>query len=413
MKHRARILLAAGLLLAPAATPASAQVANHVSVGIDLAASGGLGHSVWGLSLGYWSTGAHGHWYRVDPRSVHSNCWADIYDPFWHDPFWGDPFWHDPWLDPWTGSSLGCSSHGFGRLPYYGWPFASGFWVGGPSVRWGSSFAFGFGGFSRRHLWGRSGWWNHGRWGAWDYGHRPGYGYRRYVVRDRHPRAGRGVRRSPLFGPRYKVDPRVYVTDNGPERPVSKAVPRDARGDVLQPERGRRPGPSDTATRRAKPRSRLGDPSAPRDRAQASPRARPTARGDRPTVRTRPTARTRPAVRTRPTAGTRPAVRTRPTARPRPAVRTKPTSRTRPTARVGPTARTRPTVGVGARPTATARPAPVRRSPPKARPAPSKSPLPKARPAPAKRPAPKVRPARRPPPPKGKPTRRPARRRGG
>lgn len=401
MKHRARILLAAGLLLAPAATPASAQVANHVSVGIDLAASGGLGHSVWGLSLGYWSTGAHGHWYRVDPRSVHSNCWADIYDPFWHDPFWGDPFWHDPWLDPWTGSSLGCSSHGFGRLPYYGWPFASGFWVGGPSVRWGSSFAFGFGGFSRRHLWGRSGWWNHGRWGAWDYGHRPGYGYRRYVVRDRHPRAGRGVRRSPLFGPRYKVDPRVYVTDNGPERPVSKAVPRDAGGDVLQPERGRRPGPSDTATRRAKPRSRLGDPSAPRDRAQASPRARPTARGDRP------------AVRTRPTAGTRPAVRTRPTARPRPAVRTKPTSRTRPTARVGPTARTRPTVGVGARPTATARPAPVRRSPPKARPAPSKSPLPKARPAPAKRPAPKVRPARRPPPPKGKPTRRPARRRGG
>ena len=383
MKQGMKVLLATGVLLvsATAPGPGSAQVANHVSARIGLASGGGLDQSSWGLSLGYWDAGVGGHWYRVDPGFFHTGCWGDVHAPSWHDIFWHDP-WHDPWLDPWTG----CAWYGVG----FGWP----------------GYGLGFGWPARRHVRVYAGWWDYPLWsdygpaGWWDYGYRPRWSHRpRYAIHDVYPQGrGRVGRRSPIFGPRYKVDPRVYVTDNGPERRVSKAVPRDPRTGVLRPD-NRRADPPDRSTRRAKPRTGEGAQVRPGTRPRTPPQARPRVR---PKAPIRPTARARPGVRTRPTAQARPTARAKPTARARPTVRTRPM----------PITRRSPSRRPGAVPKA--RPDPGRRPVPKVRPAPTRRPAPKVRSAPARRPAPKVRPARRPPP-KGKPKakRPPVRRRGG
>ncbi len=428
MKKPTIVLAAAAVLSGPVA--GTAQVYEHVAGGIGLTAnhypgqSYGLGiglprHATgfafhtgssvsfgfgFGLGLGNPHHGYGGYLYNAYPfgfRSPRHYCRDYVwFDPFrycgtpyghgWFDPWWEpvvfvpsprwhfgwyghgwyDPFWHDPWYDRWA---------------YHGWdPY-------------------------------RSHW-----------GFRTVYYDRGYA----HPRV---ASRSPLFGPRYKEDPRpyVYVSDNGPERPVSRAVPRGDRTAVPATEgawrtAGRRGGEvrAEPETRTARPRVRerpgtgQGQPSStsaqprtPRTRSgglvvtPGSPvrTSRPDTNREDPGTSSRPRS-SRPVVVTpvptrsaRPTAGRATAPSTR-RATPQAGRTTPPRVRTRPDAtpsrRVTPTRASAPT---------RARPAPAKTvSKPKVRSAPSRSRSapPKAGSAPPRRSPPKSSPPRRSAPPR-------------
>ncbi len=154
----------------------------------------------------------------------------------------------------------------------------------------------------------------------------------------------RPVRRSPLFGPRYKEDPRVYVTDNGPQRPTSRVAPRVRYGERARPApTTSRTGASD-AIRKAKPRN-------PGATGRIAPR--PGQRGS--------------AVRAAGRADEAGAARTRRAARPRPPS-ARPASRSAPPAAKPATRNARPKARSTKSAPPKARPA-TRSAPPKPRPA--------------------------------------------
>jgi hypothetical protein len=360
MNNAKNFLLVAGLLAIPAT--GSAQEPTHFSIGIGLAArthpvfwSGfgvGLAHqprsegAFPGLgAFAHGSSPALGHGYHDDYGYGHHDgrspydCW--------------DYLWYDPWF--------GCNQYVFVGYPSLGWwnPHPAWWWqfgfLGWPSPRyvryhWYAYGPFGYGGldwwYPRPH-----GYVYHGYDGG---GYLTPRGYRSGGhAKPRGHSGDRIIRGSPLFGPRYKEDPRTYVTDNGPERPVSRAVPRGSRADVRDFDGRRRPRETSN-TRRARPRGE-----------------------------------TKPAT----TRSAPPKLRTRTASPPR--------ARAKPRA---PTPKARP--GTPSRPTPKAKPATPKRSTPKARPAPAKRPPPKA--SAPKRPAPKARPT-----PRRSGTSKPPPRRGG
>ena len=443
MRRSSAFLIIAAALAAPAM--GTAQVADHVS----LYRGGGLGlrsYSSFGAGFGF-HVGGFGAslGFSVGFGTGFYDNYHGLYRPF------NTPFvhcWDDYWYDPYD------ACHGFGPFwgPGYGYwsaynPWRFGF-LGWPSPRHVRSHWYGFSPFWSDY-WGPS-------WGGYDYWYGPRY--RRYYD---YP-GTRVVRRTPLYGPRFKEYPAppVYVTDNGPERPVSRlggnrgaggfgtginrpddrgsyaigtrtARPRDGSDARPTPPRVRARPRADggaTTTPRARPRSSAGgsDQARPRDTRTIRPGVvqRPpiaTSRPDtrRPSTRSAPT-RVRqpnpirsapPRVRSRPMPRERiepprreaPGVRSTPSRRPSPTVRSFP-SRT-------PTPRARP--APSRMPTPKARSAPSRGSAPKARAAPSRAPRPSARPAPSRAPKPKARSA----PARGSgsrksPPRRPARRPG-
>ncbi len=408
------------------AAPASAQISLHFSAG-----------------FGFGGGGYHQPLFATPLHCQESFLLDDPFDPgygsgtLYHDPFPGPLFGH---------GSLFANCHhyiavGFpAYAPYgYGWaPYGHGWF--GPA-----RFGFGFPGWSlRRHI--RSHFryatfgigfhsrdWGWGRGWGWEYRHRHAYhpydrGYYGW-----HPYQGgyrsrdRVVRRSPLYGPRFKEYPApIYVTDNGPERPVSRAVPRSA-----QPRGTADAGRTDDGSasvrgvRSARPRGGSGAATAPPTRPPtrtARPRgAEDTRTADPPRVRARP--RNEPAqagrrperTRTPPSAKPAPGRPTPPTVRPAPAPKpaTPPVRRT--PSRRGATPEARP---VPSRPPA-ARPAtPTRRAAPKVRPAtpgarstPATKPQARSRPKspsrPVVRPAPRSRGTSPPKPPTRRPPRRP------
>lgn len=446
MQHARAILVAAAMLAGPAT--AGAQVTNHVSWQMGLAAGGhpswtapgiglayqpvGLGRGIsFGLGLGvsfglgigvyddYWGGYRHGFLGR-------SHCWDSyLYDPFLYDPFfdcWGlgpfgySPFGWDGWYSPWWRpyGFLGWPSHRYVAQHYYAW-------APGWSYGWAPTWSYGWAPGWSRYTYGLYGgrYWGFGDW------------YRDWAYQPRRHYASRGYGgRSPLFGPRFK-EPPVYVTDNGPERPVATLRPRGpngALGDIDSRRGGSRIGDGaaqlrGTGVRTARPRNQPGARTAtPRPSTRGTPSAtrRPSPiRSTPPKVTRRPEGITsrRPTPTRRPT----PQTRSGPSRRPQPAART-PTPRRMPT-----TVRTSPPKRQPAVRTAPRRPAikstaprrsppkvrssAPRRSPPKARPAPRRAP-PKARPAPRRSP-PKARPAPKRPPKAPVKRSAPPRRRGG
>ena len=433
MKLASRVVLMAGMLTVPAA--GTAQVANHVSARLDLAAAGQATFwSGWGLGLAYqpvfrspgFGLGASSHVSIGIGFSSYHDGYLGGYQDGWGLSHCWDYLLHDPFLD--------CGSYlpvGFGPFGWWGppspWLRPYGF-LGWPSPR-----------YLRRHLYatspfrygGYSGWYD--GWGGYPgYGWSgyPGYGwggdyrhFRRYYVADGYGgrvspygyRSGRGaVLRSPLFGPRFKERPEVYVTDNGPERPVSDLTRRGT-------------GASGVGVAGAGDRTDVGSRAA-RPWARAVPRtARPRGDGDaKATGEDTRRATPRPATR-RPPIGTGsptpvrttpPKVRKRPEAAPRtgastpkrqPIVRTTPPRR-EPIVRTTPPRREPIVRTTPPRRGPVARPAIPRRSQPGARQAPSRRPAPKVRSAPPRRSPPKARSA---PPRRSPPKARPAPRRSG
>ena len=424
MKRLATITAFAAFPFIPLA--GTAQVGDHVSTSLSLGLSAhsyaahgaqvGFGFS-FGIGLGfslhhrdpYYDSHHFGLHDPLWPRPLH--CW----DSFWFDPFQpchgyfavGYPtydYWG--WYSPWRFGFLGWPSPRYVRSHWWSPPF----WTHYYSPFWADSYAWGFG----RRGWG----YGYDRWDRYYPVYRPYYDYA-----DPHSRV---VRRSPLYGPRYKEYPAppVYVTDNGPERPVSRAVPRslgpggvfdgtDSDGNLDR--RGARltDGPrtarprTGTDARAARPRTGAETrTSPPRVRARPAPTARPApSRRPGSTARSAPTRRPAPGVRSAPSSRRpSPAVRSAPSSRrPTPTVRSAPSSRRpTPTVRSAPSSR-RPTPTVRSapssrRPTPTVRSAPSR-TPPKVRRAPSRAPKPSVRAAPrgsSSRKAPPRRPARRP-----------------
>ena len=396
--RRASTLLIAGamLSLSPAVEPlgpghASAQFANHVSFSLGFGLSWGGSATSFGFGSGYHDYGYYDDAYGLGYDSYRPapfllrQCW----DPLWFDPFADcggffpigfSPFGAWSWYSPWRFGFVGWPSNRYVRSRGFGFgPFWSGTYAWGydPYWDWGSSWGPGWSWDHPSRGWNR---WRRGydRWayddgyGGWGWS-RPydrGYRYDRYDRFDRHGR--RVVQRSPLYGPRFKEDPQepVYVTDNGPYRPVSSAMPRggDAgRGRVssdgysdrrpgraeqprtARPRTGTVAGAGDGAAaqvpgrvRTARPRtgsdarggSGTDNREAPGGRTagprrgidtrtsppQVRPRPQPTTRGDdsRPTMTTRPTPTRRPVptIRSAPSATRQPAVRPPTTQRP-------------------------------------------------------------------------------------------------
>ena len=439
MKRAHVSLIIAAALAAPAA--GTAQVADHVSMytggGLGLRAHTSFGFSVggWGASMGV-SLGL-GSGYAHDPYGIYrpfhtpsAHCWDD----FWYDPYYGcqafDPFW-GPGYGFWSWYNLR-------RAGFLGWP----------SRRYVRSHWYAFSPFwgDYHYGWPGSGWGWYSGYHNWDwYGPR----YDRYYD---YP-STRVVRRTPLYGPRFKEYPAppVYVTDNGPERPVSRAVPRfgagsgasvdltdrDRMGGVYSiQDRTRKARPRDGADAtpapprvRARPRADGGASAAPQARPRggtggsrvAAPRPRDT-RTIRPGIERPPVTTSRPDTR-RPSTRSAPARIRQPTpirsapprvrSRPAPRERIEPPRREAPGVRSTPSRRPSPTVRSfpSRMPTPRARPTPSRTPTPKARSAPRGS-APRARPAPSRAPKPKARSAPRSSGNKKSPPRRPARRPG-
>lgn len=423
MRKANLFLIVAVVLSAPVTS--TAQVTDHVSFysgsdlglrsfgagfGLNVGAWGALGFSM-GFGTGYYHD--YSGFYRpFNTQSVH--CWDDLrYDPYYDcepfGPFWGPGYGYGGWHNPWRLGFLGWPSPRYVRSHRYAFaPFWSDYYYGWPGNSWG---------------------WYSG-YDNWDW-YGPGYG--RYYD---HP-STRVVRRTPLYGPRFKEYPvpPVYVTDNGPERPVSRAMPRlgagpsgsvdiigrEDRGVYSIQDRARKARPRGNADAkpatpprvRARPRADGGTNPTPQARPRsgtrgtdvAAPRARDT-RTIRPGVRRPPVATSRPDTRapsTRsaparirqptPIRSVPPRVRDRSTPRERIQLpgREAPRVRSTPSRRPSPTARSFPS----RMPTPRARPAPSRAPKPKARSAPSRGSAPRARPAPSRAPKPKARPAPR------------------
>ena len=418
MKLASKVVLVVGMLTIPAA--GTAQVANHVSMRLGMfAADQPAFWSGHGVGLAYQPV-SEGVWFGFGFNSYHDD-YRDGYHDGWGLSHCWDYLWYDPFLD-----CRGYQPVGFGPFGWQGihspWFGSFGF-LGWPSPR-----------YVRRHWYAASPFWYdgysswHGGWGGY-----PGYGWRGYpsygwggdwyggrVTRYGYDSRGRAVGRTPLFGPRFKERPTVYVTDNGPERPVAGLSPRGGR--ATQDDIVGSSGRTNTGSRATLPGVR-DTPRTARPRGQGNTGAvRPATRiaNPRPATRRPPVRTSRPSpVRTAP-----PKVRKRPVAAPRagsvtprrqPMVRTAPPRR-KPIARPTTPRRSQP----GARPAPSRRPtpqvrsAPPRRFPPTARSAPPKRSPPKVRAAPPRRSPPKVRPApRRSGGAKAPAKRSPPRRRGG
>ena len=333
MKNLRRALLSAALLAIPAA--GSAQLTGHVSIGIGLAAQ--TQPVYWpGFGIGLAHQSAHnGAYLGVGFSADLGN--SDYYDDYGYGHHGGwDPYdcWDYLWYDPWFGCNRYYPVGYFG--PWWDWH----------RPMWGF---FGFPGWPsyrvvHHHWYGFSPYW-HGGWGGYP-GHY-GQGWNRYRYRSpvryvhdpydgggyatpRGYRSGgratprgytggdRIVRGSPLFGPRYKENPKkVYVTDNGPEKPVSRAVPRGTRTEGVTPGRnGTRTTPD---ARRARPR---GDTKATTTRAGT----RPGTRAAVPTTRRTPTRTAKPVT----TRSTRPAPKPKASVPRRPAPKPKASAPRRP-----------------------------------------------------------------------------------
>lgn len=379
----------------------AAQVTGHVSMSLGFGSSAHINSAHGPLARFGLSSGIgmgfplhHDQYYDDDYR-------FGVYEPFWTRPLhcW-DLLWYDPfqpchgyffvgfpvydywsWHSPWRFGFVGWPSHRYVRAHWWSSPF----WTHYPSPFWADDYAWGF-----------------GRW-RW----RSGY--------DRHAQV---VRRSPLYGPRYKEypTPPVYVTDNGPERPVSRAVPRSAgRADRVDPVDS--DGYLDRRGTRRTDGARTARPRPGTDVRTARPRTGAdidTSRQGRPRVRARP--EPTPRMRIEPPKRQSPKARPAPSSRrPAPIVRSAPSSR-RPTpiARPAPSRRPSPTVrsAPSRRPTPRLRSAPSRKPAPKARSTRTRAPAPKARPAPSRAPKPKARPAPRGSGSRKAPPRRPVRRPG-
>ena len=393
MKNANRLLITAAVLGIPAT--GAAQEFTHLSIGIGLAspthfadrhaasagsahhprsggASAGFGASAYGSSLG---PGRFGYYH--DYRGYgHRGGWRpfDCWDFFWD-----------------------CDAYVLFGHPGFGWwnPYLAWWWPSG-LTGWPSLRLFHFHRVVHGPFW----------YGGWDWRHPHYHGVRHhhprsYVYHDRgsgyvtprgyrsHGRAkprghsgDRIVRGSPLFGPRYKEDPRDRVTDNGRNRRGSKAVPRGTRAKVGEAGGRRRSG---DYTRRARPRSEA----APVPTRTRPPKLR-TRTGSPSGVRATPTRTPSPKARTGTGGRPAPAVRTTPTRRTTPVTRPATRRRAAPAVRTTPTRRTTPGV----------RPSTSRRSNGTARSAPSRTSSSRAKPTPpTKRSRPKVRtPAGRPPP---------------
>ncbi len=428
MKKSTMILAAAAVLSGPA--PAATQVYEHVSGGIGLTANHypdqgygpGIGlarpaagialHSGGGVSFGFGfgfgigSQGYGSHLYNAYPFVLQPRYHCRDY--IWMDPFrYCGTYYRHGWSDPWWGPVVFVPSPRF----HFGW-YSHGWYSPYRPDPWYDRWAY-------------RGWdpyWGHR-------GYRTVY-YDRGGAYDRGYAQPRVASRSPLFGPRYKEDPgpHVYVSDNGPERPVSKAVPRGDRtarpspgSDGVQPTAGRRRGDAraQPETRTARPRVRERpetgqgaststppQPRIPRTRSgglvitPGSPvrTSRPDTKREDPGTASRPGSR-RPVV-----------VTPAPTRRAKPSTGRVTPSRGRATPQVGratpPKVRTRPDAAPTRRVTpsrpatpARARPAPKRTgaTAPKVRPAPSRtrSAPPKASSAPPRRSPPKSSPPKR------------------
>lgn len=418
-----------------------AQVSNHVSASLGLGLSA-HSYSTHGTRVGFGLSFGIGLGFSLHDRDpYHDSYHFGLHDPLWPSVHCWDSFWYDPfqpchgyfavgypaydywgWYSPWRFGFLGWPSPRYVRSHWWSPPFWTPFWA--------DDYAWGFGGRG----WGYGGWgYGYDRWDRYYPAYSPYYDYA-----DPHTRV---VRRSPLYGPRYKeypAPPPVYVTDNGPERPVSRAVPRSVgpggtfdgtnRDDLNR--RGARltDGPrtarprTGTDVRTARPRTGADvRTSPPRVRARPQPSTRntgqtPASRRPESTARPAPTRRPAPAARPAPSRRPAPAVRSAPsTRRPSPTVRSAPsTRRPSPAVRSAPSSR-RPSPMVRSapsrRPSPAVRSAPSRGSTPKARSAPSRTP-PKARSAPSRAPKPKVRAAPRGSSGRKAPPRRPARRPG-
>ncbi len=179
----------------------------------------GLGHEIWMLEwCAPWRSGV----LRLFPAGRLRGVWCAPYffrpvRAYWPVPAlaaWG---WGDPW---------------FGYRGRPGW--SSRVWVaagwGAPRLDWR-----GFGHWRRM----RDPWPRGLRGGGWDRGR---------------------VSRSPLFGPSYKEHPRALVTDNGPRRPVSKAVPKGDRPAMATPRGYTRRDEGRIRTGAAKTRGSAGSP---------------------------------------------------------------------------------------------------------------------------------------------------------
>ena len=342
MRYKRRFLLIAAVwvtapTLALPAPPSEAQVANHVSSSIALRTSAGpafgtgfalgFGHrppsdaAFFGIGLSRQGLAVSAGYSSYDDYYSAYGSYAnpDYYGDYSYDTFHGgigsgcrDLWWHSPWADPWLDPWAGCFTYlsvGYAPFGWSGWygPGVS-FFFGWPAPRFGGSWHH----YGEVFAWGRGGSWDWGwppayryGWDPYDYAYYGAHGYGHY------PRVtSRIARRSPLFGPRYKETPRVYVTDNGPARPTSKAVPRrgaPGAGGVVQGNAGYRGRTGSVpGTRTARPRSgtepRTSAPSVrPRTRTgSAQPRPK-VVRPDRGSANTRgrvvprpPTRRVRP-----------------------------------------------------------------------------------------------------------------------
>lgn len=408
MKRFASMFLQAAALAAPVS--AAAQAANHVSWGLDAGWGARAGHAaVWNPFV---AAGSHGAAY-LDGGGRWSLSVSFGGLPAYHDGFcgWAPGRWShglgrcgayghghlgcgpvpwDPWgWDDWSGHGgfldcgLGPRRHGhrgfWGRRAW-DWPLVTA--LAWPSWRAGPFVLFVHRPFVVRphsFFWyGADYWAPHG---YVDAGHAPGVVGRAAWTGRR--RDDRPVRRSPLFGPRYKEAPRVYTTDNGPHRPTSRAVPRvrdsngvapappprgDARTESVRKAKPRNP---DATARRAPRPGQRGPAARAVPRAAPRPQARPATRGSRPQVKPatrRAPPQARPATRgSRPQA--RPATR-RPPPQARPATRgsrpqVKPATRGAPSQPRPATRRARPKPQpVAKRPSARAKPPAASKRPP-------------------------------------------------
>lgn len=381
MKNIRRVLLSAALLALPGT--GTAQLTGHLSIGIGVGTypafrsgfglapqpgpgstylgvgfSAGFGLSAYDDGYGY---GHHGGWHH-----------------------WDDPWdcWHYEWYDPL-----------FGCRPYFA-PGLFGPWWGWHRPMWGFYGYLGWPSYRvvHHHWYGYSPW--HGGWNwypdryrwRWDrYRYRPPVRYVHDPYEDRGYATPRGyrsggratsrgysgdriVRDSPLFGPRYKEEPRrARVTDSGRNTGGTRGTADDVR----------RARPRDGTTRSTPPKLRT--------RPETTTTVRPT-----PTRRATP--RAKPATPRRTTPVVRPPTTRRPSSTARPS-----TSRATPKARPN----------TSQRPTTRVRPTTSRRSPPKVRPAPTRRPPARAS-APKRAPKPKASPPKRAPKPRASPPKRSA-----
>ncbi len=412
MTYRKNFLITIGVLALPGAAEGQAPLPAHASMQLGLAEYGGpavgsrpglaVGHpapdegfsfgfgaSPYGISLGFSYTDYYDGYYGDEAYDfevgfIYFNCW----DPLWYLAFPDCAWHHYPTITP-----------GFAWWGGYR-PWWNPHYVGWPSRRYLQShrhrYAYYRGPFHRSWGYGYPRWGWYSGYGHWAWDDSPDYGYasRWGYVSPYGYRSGsvEVVRRSPLFGPRYKESPRVYVTDNGPERPTSRAVPRngtpDPRGVGVRDRRGNRGSGAEGRT--ARPRVRV-RPESGQDTRTPSARARPQ--------RPQPSAGSAPrGVRPPPSAGTTPPkARVRPAGPPKvrpPASRPSPSYRTSrpPTAKRSPPKVRRPPTAKRS-PPKVRRPPTTKRSPPKVRrpPTAKRSPPKVRRPPTAKRSPPKVR----------------------